>query len=344
MIVLTVGGKEYTIGVAEYKDLWLASKILRDQPKWDPLFALQSTVNWVQSLVFEVEREHGPTVREQFSSCQRQFAEMHVGGRSDERDLAETYTHLFHSLTFVTALDSLCSEVVAPWKFPSATVQWYYAVYNSIGAILRAYNGASPESHSATARTLSTSGLRSKLPHPLDMSAVPTGTTYAPGLLPQYPQSSTTKLIAKFELNESDARGKLLSYLNGTGEWVIDRVKKDLRTKHRLSDFRTKHARSLLSQSLRDEVNFLTCAYRYRGKANYRDALFLAYGPPHPWLSPQYLDNLSRSSRFVFICALAYAERRFGAKNTSSFLNDLTAGMRGSASIPADIRFWERLV
>ena len=37
---------------------WLYDLIKVEQPDWEPMMAMQSTVNWIRALAFEIEQEH----------------------------------------------------------------------------------------------------------------------------------------------------------------------------------------------------------------------------------------------------------------------------------------------
>ena len=73
-------------------------------------------------------------------------------------------------------------------------------------------------------------------------------------------------------------------------------------------------------------------ASRYRGKANYRDAIYLAYGRSVPALLTTFVDDLAVVLAGFAAMAAAYASRRMGRDLWTSFVNDLEAKRSVSVS------------
>jgi hypothetical protein len=135
----------------------------------------------------------------------------------------------------------------------------------------------------------------------------------------------------------------LLSYLSGTARWEVRRVKERLIADGQVDNFRKKAAREIRNRFLPAKVNFLNCAFRYRGKANYRDSLFLAYGPEDSSIDSSFVSCLSNIAKFAFLCGLAYAERRVGRRVVNEFLSDVRDNFRGRAVATDRERFYENL-
>lgn len=95
-----------------------------------------------------------------------------------------------------------------------------------------------------------------------------------------------------------EAWGCCAEYLSGTAGWersnVEERVRETAQFKALgVSDFRTKAARELRDISYaRRGISFLHQASRYRGKANYRDAIYLAYGTSVPNQLSGFVDDM----------------------------------------------------
>jgi len=109
-------------------------------------------------------------------------------------------------------------------------------------------------------------------------------------------------------------------------------------------NIRTKAARQERDKRLLSEVGFLYCAYRYRVKANYRDAIYLTYGEPPPAFFSQFTGHLAATARFGAIYALAVAERRVGAKPVKLFVRDLTDNLWGMAAAEPSELFWQQVL
>jgi hypothetical protein len=224
------------------------------------------------------------------------------------------------------------------WVYPGAIVWWYYALYHAVRSMLAAFDGREPDTHRDV--VASTNELTDKLPHPFNMVAAHgSGEEYSV-TLPNYSHARRHDLITRFDGTRSAAQGILLTYLNGTAGWVVGNVKDRLKQQHNLQDFRTTRARQLRDERLPVKVNILNCVYRFRGKANYRDGLFLSYGDPHNWLTPSFLSDLFTIASFGFVCAFAYAERRIGRNFAADFLNDSRTYFRGLDSTVGVECFW----
>ncbi len=323
-------------------EYWLDGIIKQTNPKWDPERAMQSSINWMRALRYEIAQEHGYTSKEQFCSCQQHFADK-VEKKHIKTQLANIWGPLFHSLTFCLSIGSLFEkDATSPWMLPSGIIMNYYASFNAIISILTAQNGDfKGDTHSKVINGLGT--IRNLLPHPLNMVAErQEGEIYIP-LLPNYPDAVKSKLEASFSDTREDAQGKILSYIKGTADWKSKEIKDNLRRKYRIDNFKSKANQELRNERLHSEINYLNCAFRYRGKANYRDSMFLAYGRKHSWLNAQFVDDLRIVATFCFICALAYVHRRLGEENVRLFLKDIEDHLRGSDVASGSELFWKDL-
>lgn len=98
-------------------------------------------------------------------------------------------------------------------------------------------------------------------------------------------------------------------------------------------DFRTWDARVLRDAAYAKRgIAFLHQASRYRGKANYREAIYLAYGKSLPRQLDGFISDLARVSRGFAVMAAAYVSSRIGSDLWSNFLDDLEAKRSISAS------------
>lgn len=152
------------------RNYWLHDLVKQEKPSWDPARAMQSSVNWMRSLSFEIIQEHGSSNAEQIRSCQ-----LHFDGCIQEKRLETQPAHvwgpLFHSLTFSLALGSLCEKGAnSPWILPSGIIMNYYASYNAFLVILAAQNDFKGDTHSRAISSLNS--IRKFLPHPLNMVAL----------------------------------------------------------------------------------------------------------------------------------------------------------------------------
>lgn len=88
--------------------------------------------------------------------------------------------------------------------------------------------------------------------------------------------------------------------------------------------FRSTAARELRDAAFdRRGIAFLHEASRYRGKANYRDAIYLAYGRSVPRLLDGFVYDLASVLAGFAAMAAAYVSRRIGRDVWTAFLEDL---------------------
>lgn len=251
---------------------WLYQLIQTSDSKWNPQFSYPSAINWIQALSFEIVQEHGASAIEQFTACRNLFTPT-ITPRHKNTSLAPVFASLFHSLTFSVSLTSLVEiQTCKPWMFTSAIVTWYYGVYNAFKAILAAHDGRQTETHAAMQKALFDPDIRAKLPHPFNMIATYQSKEIYSCELPNFADAKNANLVESFAYTRAQAQGMLLSYLKGTADWELGHHKHRLQDKHKLTSFRTKDAQSLRDQHLAKnlpEVNFLHCAFRYRGKAEW---------------------------------------------------------------------------
>jgi hypothetical protein len=88
----------------------------------------------------------------------------------------------------------------------------------------------------------------------------------------------------------------------------------------------------------------MNCAFRYRGKANYRDGIYISYGTRDIRNGKEFVEALSFTSRFSFVCALAFVTHRIGEQKTKAFIDDVSTNLRGNGQAENDERFWLNLI
>ncbi len=109
--------------------------------------------------------------------------------------------------------------------------------------------------------------------------------------------------------------GCCAEYLSGTAQWeqwnIRERVVQSREFKAlKVNSFRTAPARALRDAwYTKRSIAFLHEASRYRGKANYRDAIYLAYGKSLPKLLEGFIDDLANVLLAFTAMAAAYASR-----------------------------------
>ena len=129
--------------------------------------------------------------------------------------------------------------------------------------------------------------------------------------------------------NIEEAKGGIFSYLKGTAkyaQWQTEvRVRESKEFKELgVNDFRKKVAREMRDNKLQNGmVNFLTQAFRYRGKANYRDSIYLSYGDNREDEIEVFIQDLENIALKFLKMASFYASRRVEKGTWKSFVEDL---------------------
>lgn len=324
---------------------WLYQEIVASDDDREPQLALQSTINWARSLALEIAAQHGDSTNEQFASCLAHFRANTQGGASipEKRAVFEPlFSSLTNALTIVSqAVDGASRQ--PPWTVPGLIVSWYYATYTAMRAMLAASGVDAPDTHAGVIKAVGAS-LRTRLPHPLNMTSSLIRNEEFSKELPDYPGTSSCDLAVAFPGTRTAAREMLLGYLSGTRKREVDAIKERLKRKHSLANFRTNKAKSIRHARLeRQEFNFMHCAFRYRGKANYRDAIFIAYGSQDLQHREEFLQSLGVAAKFAFLCALAFVRHRLGSGDSQAFVDDLSRNLRGVQVAKPEELFWARL-
>ena len=290
-----------------------------------PEFALPSTVNWMRALALLVEHEkvHFKSALQFYkTTSRRNFA---------VREENSIFEQLIFALHQVSALDAIRPISQKADVARVGIVTWYYGIYAAATAMVTAQDGSLQDDHTGTAnswdRQIASRDLVMK-PFSLRSSTlIKTGADKELDTL----RGSTKFHLASTPNNHVEAHGACCAYLSGSVEWWRWRVEQDVRASREfkdlgVADFRTKGARELRDRRLHGRsVCFLHQAFRYRGKANYREALFLGYGRSTERILTGYLDDLTNTLEAFVAMAGAFASRRLGRELWTDFVQDLDA-------------------
>jgi hypothetical protein len=148
---------------------WLYNHTLNEQQDREPLFAQQSTVNWMWVLRHEIEAEHGVRAEEQLKACRLILR----GSRKTNPvpSLASVFEPLYSGITNSMTPDRLSqAQTGLSWVRPSAIVTWYYTVYACTRAMFAAFGQPVRDNHSAAMKAY-VAVLSPRMPHPLNMRA-----------------------------------------------------------------------------------------------------------------------------------------------------------------------------
>jgi len=302
----------------------------------EPRFALQSTVNWMRALALIAEEKDFA-----WASMGKFYAHVTVNSGLSEPAVNTVFEQLLMSLHHLSALDAMVVAASDRNLARVGIVTWYYGVYCAASAMIAASNGSQQRTHSRTALEWDTRIAARDLAREPFCYRLPSLEKVAAEAEIERLRNGNTFTLDRQPTNPDDARGACFSYLSGTRtyrEWEIseDLKKSELR-KLGLTNFRSLRAREIRDTRLRAKsLGFLNQAFRYRGKANYRDALFLTYEAQVGTLLRGFLPDLKTVLRAFVSMAGAFCSRRVNTNDWAAFLADLN-GHLDVAVMPSDV-------
>jgi hypothetical protein len=287
----------------------------------DPTFALPSTVNWMRALAVlasKLGRQQCVTFYKSISK--RSF------NRLEENTVFEQAMFALHQLAALEAIRS------SPRKSDVARigiVTWYYGIYYAASAMTAAQDGSFQDDHASTANVWDKQiAARALAILPFSLRVTSLIEKDAKDQIDKI-RAGNSHDLRRPASTDADALGACCAYLSGTSNWYRWRTGEDLKeTKAfrelKVENFRTKAARELREDHLsRKTICFLHQASRYRGKANYREALFLGYGSGTEKLLSNYVDDLATVLRAFVLMAGAFIARRVGDGLWGEFAQDV---------------------
>jgi hypothetical protein len=318
---------------------WLFEKMGADK---NTKFALQSSLNWILSLDFQIANKHGAELNEQKSSLKRcdSLNSLTMVKNFERVNQGEVFKELYKGITFTVALGAISeSDLNRAWNYPSAVVQWYYAIYNAMRAVNLVQTGNNTDTHGGMIKSFT--NFHKFLPHPLNMVGKWVKNEEYELFLPNYSGVKGRDLLDAFKQDDSLTKEMLVGYLSGTCDFQTWKTKEDVKKRHNIKSFNTKKNRALRDSKIEKEIHFLHCAFRYRGKANYRDSLYLAYGKHDNRFDGQFVKSLYLSARFCSLVAMDFLERKLNSKILDEFKRDVSKNLRHNEDFSGAARFWE---
>jgi len=261
-------------------------------------------------------------LRSLYSNVQRRAA-----NREADTFVFENMLMAYHN---VAALGSIVTDIQDKYDtIRSAIISWYYAIYFSSSAMVAAASGSVHETHTSTAKVWHADIVENHLlPYPFNLYLTSLVTKKVDIEIEEYRESNIYDLNT-YPSNIDQAHGAIISYLKGTAEykkWEMEiRVKSSREFKDLgVSDFRKKVARELRDKYLdKGMVNFLIQAFRYRGKANYRDSIFLSYGDDNEEKIEQFTQDLMDVTNAFVRAASFYSSKRVENGAWNEFVTDI---------------------
>jgi len=289
----------------------------------DPQYALPSTIHWIQALSM-MARDRSTD----YKSAKIFYSKVQLKAMN-ERTENSIFEHLLLGLHQVSALRSLRSVQVQSDVARVASVAWYYGIYAATTAMIAAQDGTLQDNHTQTANSWDRNfSCRKLVMPPFDLRVTTCVKEAANKEIDVFRTGPKTNLV-KPPVSMDDAENYLCGYLSGTREWYAWRTIEDLRKSSEfkalnVSDFRTKPARLLRDQRLSGKaVSFIHQAIRFRGKANYREALYLAHGSSVETQITNFVSDLTSVLEAFLSMAGAFSFQRLGNSLRDDFLQDV---------------------
>jgi hypothetical protein len=299
-----------------------------------PGFAFQGTINWMHALALLVDNPlfTNPGLSQQYARVSRRTV----------NEAADTlvFEKILMAFANVAALKSINSDITHHYDIVrAAIISWYYSIYFTCEAMVAATSGSNPETHSNTIKQWhSDIVIRNLAVMPFSLylnSAVPGDVERDIAGI----RGANVYDLNSFPENDEAARGAAFSYLKGTAEyereWNEEKIVKTPAFRALgVHNFRTRAARVLRDSKLINvKINFLVQAYRFRGKANYRDSLFLSYGDDRSNRLAGFCQDLFIVAKAFMRMAAFYLSRRVERGTWERFINDLEINSKLSLEV-----------
>ena len=312
---------------------WLLDRLFEAKDQAEPRFAFQGTVNWMRAVAEAVDS--GSTNDEKLTAIYSGVQRRPVNKSAD----TSVFENIFMAHHNLASLQSLNDDIESPYDTcRSAIVAWYYATYFSASAMVAASSGSTQETHAATAKVWQADIVEKDLiPYPFNMYLSSLVSKTMEDEIKEYRQDNRYDLNDRAEDTEM-AHGALVSYLKGTHSYKKWEAEERIKTSREfkalgVDNFRKKVARELRDKVLdRGHVNYLVQAFRFRGKANYRDSIFLSYGPDQEDIIRQFIKDLLNASRGFIRSAAYYSSKRVERGAWSEFISDIEENSQLSIS------------
>lgn len=289
----------------------------------DARFALPATINWMRSLAILVS-ELGVG----FATATHFYTKIQVRALSDRElnSVCEQLLFALHQLASVRAMSATPNKADVA---RIAIMAWYYGIYGAASAMIAASDGSFPETHAATAQQWDQQFAARDLAMPpfADRISALRNETIEQELASVRSRGKHSLTVTPIGLEQ--AWGCHAEYLSGTAKWEQWNIQERLRENKEFKALGTDNFRSAAARGLRDVafsrrgIAFLHEASRYRGKANYRDAIYLAYGQSVPKMLEGFIDDLAAVLTGFSAMAAAYVSRRIGKAIWMAFIDDL---------------------
>ena len=245
----------------------------------DYKFAFYGTVNWMRALSLIIE-EKSDLLNRYMTYLDKRIKKFY----KHENDFSIIFNNIlmsFHYLNSIKTINNFLKKNTVSSVTRTQIINWYYAIYYSAKAMNWAENKLYSEQHSGVAKDWHELIKRNLIMGPFNLylsTLVEKEYKKEIKKYKKYFNASETSRPLKYPENIEDAYAAIISYLQGTAKFYRERKENEIKDKLNIKNFRSQENRKKRDEYLSKHfVNFLYESFRYRGKANYRDSIFLIY-------------------------------------------------------------------
>ena len=288
----------------------------------NPQFALPSTVNWMRALAILVKGKN-------FTYEQASLSARWKKAKMSPHQENSVFEHLLLAVHQLAAMRAMQKLGVQSDIARVAIVGWYYGIYAAAAAMIAAQEGVIHDNHTKTAnawgRQFAQCGL---VPHPFSLRVSTLVKKNADAEIDCFRHGPKENLVKK-PVTVEDAHQALCAYLSGTRGRCAERIEKNIKSSKAFKDLGVKNFRTTEARKLRDDclrkhsISFMHQAFRFRGKANYREALYLAHGKHVEATLSEFVSDMTDVLEAFVAMAGAFAFKRLGNDLRDGFLEDL---------------------
>ena len=296
---------------------WYLQKLYETTDQPTLRFAFQGTVNWMRGLAILTKEDTFTDIK-----IQDFYKDVKRRNKNNEADLM-VFENILMAIHNLHSLKLINTKIENPYSIArTQIISWYYCIYYASSAMIGAQSGNMQETHAGTAKVWHKDIVEKLTMSPFNLSLSTLVEKDFKRII-QTMRNGNSFDLNNYPTNEAEAFGALFSYLQGTASYKKWETEENIKGSKEfkelgVNNFRKKDARELRDKKLeKGIVNFLVQAFRYRGKANYRDSVFLSYG-----------DDRSEELKQFILDLDTVATARVHKADWDEFVADLESNLR----------------
>lgn len=312
---------------------WILSQFQEGPGFSDIKYAFTGTVHWMRALAIIINSSDFETqkIQEKYEGIVRK-----PKNPSQELFVFENLIMAYHNHVALVRNLELNSQPYDTCR--SAIVSWYYSIYFSSSAMIAAKTGTKQETHATTAKVWKNQLVDNGLimsPFSFSLNSLVKNKV---ALEIANLRGSNQNNLSVMPYSVEQAKGAIFSYLNGSADYEKKKWEAEIKNSKDfkalgVSDFRKRPAQEIRDRLLdKKTVSFLHQAFRYRGKVNYRDSLFLTYGEDNTNDVIQLVEDLKTVSEAFQRMSAGYIKAKINKDSWDLFYDDLTENSRLSVT------------